>query len=67
MKKLSSTSSAISESQLVTMVQSHGQEEMFSLMISSVIILNNGAHTLTDCKIIKSQFNKNHTATIKNK
>ena len=45
-------------------VQSHDQEESKS---SSTMNANSGAHTLPHDKIIKSPFNKNNVAVIKNK
>ena len=46
-------------------VQSHDQEES---KLNSTINANSGAHTLfTHDKIIKSPFDKNNVATIKNK
>lgn len=45
-------------------VQSHDQEEN---KLNNAIIAKNGAHTLTDDKIIKIPFNKNNVVTIKNK
>ena len=45
-------------------VQYHDQEES---KLNSTIKANNGAHTRTHDKIIKSPFNKNNVATIKSK
>ena len=45
-------------------VQSHDQEES---KLNNTINVNSGAHTLTHDKIIKSSFNMNNVATIKNK
>ena len=45
-------------------VQSHEQEES---KLSSIIDANSGSHAFTHYKIIKSPFNKNNVATIKNK
>ena len=45
-------------------VQSHDQEVSKS---NSTINANSGAHTLANCKIIKSPLNKNYVATIKSK
>ena len=44
-------------------IQSHDQEES---KLNSTINADSGAHTLTHDKIIKSPFNKNNAATIKN-
>ena len=55
----------IRESHFVAMV-------LFSLMtkkeskLSSTIIANSGVHTITDCKITKTSFNKNNVGTNKN-
>ena len=45
-------------------VQSHDQDDS---KLDSTNIANSGAHTLTDCKIIRNPFNKNNVATIKSK
>ena len=45
-------------------VQSHDQEES---KLNWTINANSGTQTLTNDKIIKSLFNKNNIATIKNK
>ena len=45
-------------------VQSHDQEES---KLNRTINANSGTQTLTNDKIIKSLFNKNNIATIKNK
>ena len=45
-------------------VQSHDKEKS---ILSSTIIVGSRAHTLTAGKILKSAFNKNNVATIKNK
>ena len=34
--------------------------------LSSTIIANSGVHTITDCKITKTSFNKNNVGTNKN-
>ena len=44
-------------------VQSLDQKER---KLNSAIILNSGDHALGDDKIVKSAFNKNNVATIKN-
>ena len=44
-------------------VQFHEQEEN---RLNSTIIANSGAYTVTHDKMIKSSFNKNNVATIKN-
>ena len=49
---------------MTRVIESHDQDES---ILNSTIKKNSGAHTLVHDKIIKSQFNKNKVAIIKDK